>query len=67
MVLKKDGTVWATGWNYRGQLGDERTITSREDFVKVVPSGQCGTMDESYTHPPYAPTYITHTLSPSPS
>ena len=34
MVLKTDGTVWATGWNEYGQLGD-RTKVEKETFVKV--------------------------------
>ena len=42
MVLKRDGTVWATGWNNWGQLGDGTRI-SKTTFVKVVSSGQCGT------------------------
>ena len=40
MVLKKDGTVWATGWNDDGQLGDG-TTNSKRKFVKVLP-GQLG-------------------------
>ena len=38
MVLKTNGTVWATGYNYWGQLGDG-TTTDRRSFVKVVSSG----------------------------
>ena len=38
MVLKTDGTVWTTGWNIRGQLGDGTTRDKR-NFVKVL-SGQ---------------------------
>ena len=40
MVLKKDGTVWATGWNYNGQLGDGTTVSS--DVFKG--DGRCCTM-----------------------
>ena len=43
MVLKQDGSVWATGSNEYGQLGDG-TTTIRLTFVKVVSSGPCGTM-----------------------
>ena len=43
MILKQDGSVWATGKNKNGQLGDG-TNTDRQIFVKVVSSGQCGTM-----------------------
>ena len=41
LVLKLDGTVWATGYNMYGQLGDG-SATSRETFVEVVPSGAIG-------------------------
>ena len=41
MVLKQDGSVWATGENDYGQLGDG-TYTQTTSFVMVVPSGQCG-------------------------
>ena len=41
MVLKTDGSVWATGRNDEGQLGDGTTI-QRDSFVEVMPSGQCG-------------------------
>ena len=48
MVLKQDGTVWATGDNAYGQLGngtktDRNKKPYRLTFVKVVPSGQCYT------------------------
>ena len=38
MVLKQDGSVWTTGYNLYGQLGDGSTIT-RETFVQVIPIG----------------------------
>ena len=38
MVAKQDGSVWGTGRNYYGELGDEST-TKRPSFVKVIPSG----------------------------
>ena len=38
MVLKADGTVWATGSNKYGQLGDG-TTSNMANFVKVL-SGQ---------------------------
>ena len=71
MVLKYDGTVWATGDNKYGELGDG-TTTNRRAFVQVVSSGQCGTMVETNcTHiptllPPPSHT-LTHAVSPSPS
>ena len=34
MVLKTDGTVWTTGWNRFGQLGDG-TTRDKSGFVKV--------------------------------
>ena len=43
MVLKVDGSVWATGDNQYGQLGDD-TFVSKTNFVKVMPSGR------SYAH-----------------
>ena len=38
IVLRRDGTVWATGRNNNGQLGDGSTV-HRSSFVKVIPSG----------------------------
>ena len=38
MVLKTDGTVWATGGNYWGQFGDG-TTNDEHNLVKVL-SGQ---------------------------
>jgi alpha-tubulin suppressor-like RCC1 family protein len=35
MILKTDGTLWATGWNYRGQLGDG-TLTDKKIPVQVM-------------------------------
>ena len=35
MYLKEDGTVWAVGFNYNGQLGDG-TTTNRSNPVQVV-------------------------------
>ena len=43
MVLKTDGTVWATGRNDHGQLGDGTAI-DKNTFVKVA-SGRCLTME----------------------
>ena len=38
MVLKQDGSVWATGWNEYGQLGDGSNI-DRINYVQVVCGG----------------------------
>ena len=38
MALKTDGTVWATGWNRYGRLGDG-TTSDKRSFVQVL-SGQ---------------------------
>jgi alpha-tubulin suppressor-like RCC1 family protein len=35
MVLMTDGTVWAAGYNYDGQLGDG-TTTNKRSFVQVL-------------------------------
>ena len=43
MVLKEDGSVWATGGNAFGQLGDG-TKEARSTYVQVALSGQCDTM-----------------------
>ena len=40
MILKQDSSVWATGDNRYGQLGDGTTV-HKEGFVKVFPAGQC--------------------------
>ena len=41
MVLKQDGSVWCTGRNIYGQLGDNLNIDSYK-FVKVIPKGAKG-------------------------
>ena len=41
MVLKTDGSVWVTGRNNFGQLGDG-TLADKNRFVMVVASGQWG-------------------------
>ena len=38
IVLKQDGSVWAAGRNYNGQLGDG-SRTDKSHFVKVMASG----------------------------
>ena len=40
MVMKQDGTVWATGENKYGELGDG--TKTRSKIFKKVSSGQCG-------------------------
>jgi alpha-tubulin suppressor-like RCC1 family protein len=35
MVLKEDGTVWACGWNSKGELGLNDT-TNRNTFTQVT-------------------------------
>ena len=39
MILMKDGSVWATGDNEYGQLGDGTTV-GKTRFVKAVRSGR---------------------------
>ena len=48
MALAQDGSVWATGWNEYGQLGDGST-TNRRNFVKVISSGAMA-MAAGYWH-----------------
>ena len=38
LVLGQDGSVWASGKNNDGQLGDG-TMISKNAFVRVIPSG----------------------------
>ena len=38
LIIKQDSSVWATGFNKHGQLGDGST-TDKNIFVKVVSSG----------------------------
>ena len=35
MVLKRDGTVWTTGWNDDGQLGVGTTL-EKKTFVQAI-------------------------------
>ena len=38
LMLKQDGSVWGTGYNEYGQLGDGSTA-DRHSFVQVIPGG----------------------------
>jgi alpha-tubulin suppressor-like RCC1 family protein len=38
LALKSDGSVWATGRNYEGQLGDG-TAENKSTWISVIPSG----------------------------
>ena len=40
IVLKQDGSVWTTGRNDHGQLGDWTNNTNKNSFAMVVSSGQ---------------------------
>ena len=39
VVLKQDGSVWVTGRNNAGQLGDGQDKSYRTTFVQVIASG----------------------------
>ena len=39
MVLKQDGSLWATGINNYGQLGPSGWSKNKERFIMVIPSG----------------------------
>ena len=44
MILKNDGSIWATGSNQYGQFGDG-TTTSRKAFVRLAPVfGNCASL-----------------------
>ena len=68
MMLKPDGSVWATGSNIYGQLSDG-TKTDRSSYAMMGSTGQCGTIVQpdasscTLTRTPVT----THTGSPSPN
>ena len=39
LLLKKDGSVWATGRNRHGQFGNGCTMDKNAAFVQVIPTG----------------------------
>lgn len=49
LALKNDGTVWAWGWNYYGQLGDG-TTTNRSTPVQVSNLSDVSQISNGYTH-----------------
>ena len=46
MVLKHDGSVWATGWGETGRLGNG-DLCRIKNFVKVVVYGLCQTASQT--------------------
>ena len=62
MVLAQDGSVWATGNNEYGQLGDG-TFDNKKSFVMVMPSGRYhGVVQRLMCRYPYT-SALTHTHS----
>ena len=62
MVLKDDGSLWITGTNWMGQLGDPKLAVGqhvlRPTYTKVL-DGQSGFMF-AVTRPQHALTRLTH-------
>jgi alpha-tubulin suppressor-like RCC1 family protein len=48
MILRTDGTLWATGWNHSGQLGDGST-TNRSSPVQIMTDVAAVSAGQSHT------------------
>ena len=46
VTLKSDGTVWAWGWNYHGQLGDGTWLNTSTTPVQVHGEGDVGFLED---------------------
>ena len=62
LVLKKDGTVWAAGYNIRGQLGDGNGHANNKEnpnFVLSMDPGS-GLWDSLVCAPTHVPAHDRH-------
>jgi alpha-tubulin suppressor-like RCC1 family protein len=41
VAIKTNGTLWAWGWNYRGQLGDGTTVNTSSPHRTRFRTNQC--------------------------
>ena len=60
LILKQDGSVWVTGWNGNGQLGDG-TTTDKYTFEDVIGQYETIAYNISMRRPALLPFAITHT------
>ena len=60
LILKQDGSVWVTGWNGNGQLGDG-TTTDKYTFEDVIGQYETIAYNISMRRPALLPLAITHT------
>jgi alpha-tubulin suppressor-like RCC1 family protein len=49
LILKKDGTLWACGWNLYGELGDG-TMTERDTPIQMINMSNVQSMAAGKSH-----------------